>query len=398
VTGSITVLQRDETDQRKIVFAINQQAGWINANGIPGIGSAITEAPSDGHLYGRVNATWASGGTFNASVSVNGNLNATGIVAAGPVLVGALPGDLSTNRGSGAGAVYFGGSTSVYIIYNGSNWVFNGGGTATFTSSITCNGRIAAGPAISGSAGDLSCNRNNGTAYCWFASASQYLGFDGANWQMIGGSNFNYTGGLVISLGSTIGSLIHSGVTITGGYGLTYNNWGGANNQIGFSWNNVVAGQVTVSIDGPAATLTFGTSDARLKADIAPTQLDCLACIEKLTVRQFRWKDHTIPGEPAYDPKAPLQEAGLIAQEVHQVAPFLVHQGDKFGQLRTKGELERDGAGSKTDMGNVMWGISTNNMLATLIGAVQQLNQKIEDLEQRVRQLELAQGPQQQPA
>jgi hypothetical protein len=43
---------------------------------------------------------------------------------------------------------------------------------------------IAAGPVVSGSGGDLSANRNNGTGYVFLANGSHYVGFDGSNYQM----------------------------------------------------------------------------------------------------------------------------------------------------------------------------------------------------------------------
>jgi len=43
-------------------------------------------------------------------------------------------------------------------------------------------GPISSGPAVSGNAGDLSANRNNGTGYVWLANATHYIGFDGTQY------------------------------------------------------------------------------------------------------------------------------------------------------------------------------------------------------------------------
>src|SRR4051812_8357208 len=46
------------------------------------------------------------------------------------------------------------------------------------------NSSISAGPILSGAAGDMSANRNNGTGYVWLANASHYIGYDGSNYQL----------------------------------------------------------------------------------------------------------------------------------------------------------------------------------------------------------------------
>lgn len=62
----------------------------------------------------------------------------------------------------------------------------------------TIGGPLCAGPEISATSGDISANRGNGTGYIWLGDGNHYLGFDGANYQMIT-SNLYVAGGLVIT-------------------------------------------------------------------------------------------------------------------------------------------------------------------------------------------------------
>lgn len=56
-------------------------------------------------------------------------------------------------------------------------------GAAT-VGSLQSNGFVAAGAAVSVSAGDLSASRGNNTGYAFLANGSHYVGFDGTNYQM----------------------------------------------------------------------------------------------------------------------------------------------------------------------------------------------------------------------
>jgi hypothetical protein len=76
----------------------------------------------------------------------------------------------------------------------------------TVTGFVTATTYISAGPAISGSPGDLNANRNNGSGYVFLANASHYVGFDGTYYQMP-------TSTLVVGGGVYVGGGINTGIT-----------------------------------------------------------------------------------------------------------------------------------------------------------------------------------------
>jgi hypothetical protein len=99
----------------------------------------------------------------------------------------------------------------------------------------------------------------------------------------------------------------------------------------------------------------FGSvvSDVRLKQDIAPSESDCLALIERIPVHQFRWREK---------PDA-LNPIGLIAQELYEIEPSLaIKPPDDVPAL-------------------TFWGIDQGSMIAALVGAVQQLTARVQQLE-----------------
>jgi hypothetical protein len=159
----------------------------------------------------------------------------------------------------------------------------------------------------------------------------------------------------------------------TSGKGFIYYGISGAN-IIGFTWGSPY---VYVLVDGGGASYALApASDERLKQDIAPAQFDCLAQVQQIALYQFRWKDHSTPGQTKPAAKdAPLVPVGLIAQRLHEVAPYCVIKGDDHSELRSD-----KGRGNDA---NMIWGIEANNMIAMLVGAVKQLAQRVEELEAR---------------
>jgi hypothetical protein len=158
--------------------------------------------------------------------------------------------------------------------------------------------------------------------------------------------------------------------------GVTINNWGIryinlATNWIAFSWGYPVPGLLGCYIDGGSTSYALANgSDERLKQDIAPSTLDYLATIAQLEVCEFRWKEHTEPGKPKAVPKAEdtLVRAGLIAQKTFEVAWWLAR---KPAPEKEAGKIN-------------IWDIDQNNLIATLVGAVQQLTARVEDLEAKL--------------
>jgi hypothetical protein len=107
-----------------------------------------------------------------------------------------------------------------------------------------------------------------------------------------------------------------------------------------------------------------------MKADIAPSKLDCLGTVGKLSLKEYRWRDLADLSQswqkmqPLAD--TPLKRVGLIAQEVVEVFPDGVTQGDTTADK----------------LGHV-WNLEVNTMISLLVGAVQQLTKRVEELEAR---------------
>ena len=112
-------------------------------------------------------------------------------------------------------------------------------------------------------------------------------------------------------------------------------------------------------------------SDERLKQDIAPSKTDCLAMISKLSLFEFRYREMTPDGPKPATSASPLFPVGFVAQRVREVFPEAV----------TGGRVEDDGELSGM-------GINQNVMMATLVGAVQQLTEANAALAARVAALE----------
>ena len=169
---------------------------------------------------------------------------------------------------------------------------------------------------------------------------------------------------------------INNNIALKGGIG--YTTWAPYNNLIAFSYSNIYAGLVTVTVDNGALSYAIApySSDERLKQDIATANYDCLATIEKIPLFSYRWKDHSDPGNPrpalATSPVVPV---GVVAQRIKKIAPYCVIEG------RERGRLERDEDNELPPEPFVPWTIDVVSMLATLIGAVQQLSAKVAALE-----------------
>ena len=125
-------------------------------------------------------------------------------------------------------------------------------------------------------------------------------------------------------------------------------------------------------------------SDARLKTDIAPSTLDCLAAVRQMPLYQFRLQPPEVPpSEPsplmAQNSFPPIHlprnrragsviPVGLVAQELYKVFPAGVDKGD-------------DGEGDSDPKNRFVWSLDEAVMTAVLAGAVQQLAERMDDLD-----------------
>jgi hypothetical protein len=189
------------------------------------------------------------------------------------------------------------------------------------------------------------------------------------------------TNNCTINTGLTVGQL---NCTENGGNGscqcvsgFRYNYWGGANNVIGFSYNNVVAGLVTVSVDsgGLSYALASAGSDQRAKSDIAPSTFDCLSLVKVLKLYEYRWMDQKDLAAPTLKDDAILNPVGFIAQELHQQAEWAVSPGND-----TKPPF-----GPENPM--ITWSLQQNNLIALLTGSIQQLSAQVEMLRAELTEL-----------
>ena len=204
---------------------------------------------------------------------------------------------------------------------------------------------------------------------------------------------------------TTLCGATNGGTTCYGGTGLRYNYWTPNNYTIGFSYGTIIAGYASVHIEaGSVNAYAIQTAcDERLKSDIAPSTHDCIKQVLEIPLFQFRWMDHSTPGQPVENPSAPLIPVGFISQRVYAIAPHLSVKGDNYPQMRTTaqikeyrakrgpipapraGELKSVGEpGPYINDGNTMWMIQQNNMLALLTGAIKQLVQRNTELEARL--------------
>lgn len=134
--------------------------------------------------------------------------------------------------------------------------------------------------------------------------------------------------------------------------------------------NSYDLGTSTMRWDDVYATNgTIVTSDIRLKTNVEPVE-SSLEKVMSLRPVNFEWRDGTSGGMP---------QAGLIAQEVLQVFPDAVKTTDR--------ELDEDGETIREVP--VEWlGINYHRLIPRLISAMQEQQELIESLQQRIADLE----------
>jgi hypothetical protein len=116
------------------------------------------------------------------------------------------------------------------------------------------------------------------------------------------------------------------------------------------------------------------SSDVRLKKDIEDTNLDALAAISKIKVKDFTWDD---PTDTSYNNRnARGKWTGLIAQELIEVLPFVVNAPRK----EEDGSIDHDSES--------VWTLDQSQLCPVLIKAIQQQQEIIANLEARLSALE----------
>jgi hypothetical protein len=141
-------------------------------------------------------------------------------------------------------------------------------------------------------------------------------------------------------------------VSPTGGYAIVNHQSGTASGAayVGFGYNGAAIGSITQ--DGTAGVLYNLTSDRRLKDNIVSSP-SASAEIDAMQVVSYNWK--SAPDEHV--------KYGLIAQDLHAVAPQAVSVGDGGEEVE------------KT------WGVDYSKLVPMLIKEIQSLRARVAALE-----------------
>ena len=311
--------------------------GIIQSNGSKIVakgGTAVVSAVNTANNLGICLMSWNDGWNYIGRTDANGNYSGTTVMGW---------------DGSGNAGMYQGLTVSGNLNVNGYFWdntgriISKGGDNPSLTVWHTAWG-----------------------AACIFLDSSGQLVFGGANGN---GVPLDYSRLVIDSAGNVT---IKNVLALTGGYGIRYNSGSYSNGYTFlFGWSNVVNASVTCGIENGGAACTFvNACDERLKLDIAPAKFDCLGTALKLPLHEYRWLDTDDPWQlrqarKKARPRADVDKrrVGVIAQEIHKIFPEGVIAGDTFDD----------------HIGRV-WGLDQNNMIALLLGAVQQMQAEIDEL------------------
>ena len=140
---------------------------------------------------------------------------------------------------------------------------------------------------------------------------------------------------------------------------------------VGYTSSN---GAYQLQVNGQifATSSTIATSDQNYKENISSIQ-DGLTIIKSLNPVQFNWKPHPVH---SFDTSTPT--VGFIAQEVKQSLIDKPYLNSIVKQSRSI--YEKDGEIIEEDF----LGIAESNLIAILTKAVQELSQKVEELEAKI--------------
>src|SRR5262249_54856020 len=140
------------------------------------------------------------------------------------------------------------------------------------------------------------------------------------------------------------------------GYNIRSFSSGGTTNVYAIALNGSVSQVYAYYPPGVVVQWTYSPSDRRLKSNIASATGDALAAINKLTVRSF---DLTVPIPGAIEQH---WDYGLVADEVGEALPVAYAPATDEGTYDLIRELP---------------------LIAALVKAMQQLTDKIDDLDAR---------------
>jgi hypothetical protein len=122
------------------------------------------------------------------------------------------------------------------------------------------------------------------------------------------------------------------------------------------SGNGTPLSYVKYMTSSPYAAFT-GTSDKRLKTDIAPTKIGGLDVLEKLELSEFRWKNE--------GPYGTLNPIGFIAQNCEEAYPPMVTETPDH------------------ELGFDVKGVAPSVLIPVLVKAIQELSARVSELEKK---------------
>ena len=148
-------------------------------------------------------------------------------------------------------------------------------------------------------------------------------------------------------------------------------NNGGSSASLKFEYNNDGTAEKSSGAGDWAST-----SDKRLKKNIEDLNVDALDVINSLRPIEFNWKEEELHGNPK---DSNGKTYGFLADEVESVMPQLVFESELSEESADREYVDEDGMAKKTELGH---------MASIYIKAIQQLSEKNEALEKRIKELE----------
>jgi Chaperone of endosialidase len=142
--------------------------------------------------------------------------------------------------------------------------------------------------------------------------------------------------------------------------------------------------QLTTNSAGkPASNLWTVTSDARLKEEIEPADLDiCYQNIKNLPLKRYKWRDDVYTVEQVPD----RRKLGWIAQEVAAIMPKAV----EVHPFTFNEQKDEDGEVISADVIEDCLHLDADQIMASLYGAVQKVMAMLEGALERIGVLEAA--------
>lgn len=313
---------------------------------------------------GTLSGGTVSGGTLTATAVNSLNVSGTAISGTGALTIAAGGTNTALSLdGNGTGAVNVGGTSTGDIVLGGGsgstgctltnasgNWACTGTVNGATLSSTTVNGLTFSGTAITGS-GALAIAAGG-------TNTNLSLNGNGTGQVLVGGTS---TGDILIGGGSA-----STGCTVTNSTGA-FACASTINGITGFAFNGTAgltrtctnAGNIT-SRGGIITANTCTTSDIRLKDNIAALENNVLDKIKSVNVVSYDYRCYTDFFTTFQNTCPSDQQSGVIAQELAEIFPNLVHQ---YG----------------SDNGNYYW-VDYNALSIYTLKAVTELAQHIDSV------------------